>query len=67
MTEKTTAKNWSDEAVNALLAAVGNESPVSAASVEAAAAAEAQTKAVEDSIAAATKAVEDSIAAATKK
>lgn len=39
MTEKTTAKNWSDEAVNALLAAVGNESPVSAASVEAAAAA----------------------------
>lgn len=37
MTEKTTAKNWSDEAVNALLAAVGNESPVSAASVEAAA------------------------------
>lgn len=38
MTEKTTAKNWSDEAVNALLAAVGTESPVSAASVEAAAA-----------------------------
>ena len=39
MTEKSTAKNLSDEAVNALLAAVGTESPVSAASAEAAAAA----------------------------
>ena len=38
MTEKTTAKNWTDEAVATLLATVGNESPVSVASVEAAAA-----------------------------
>lgn len=37
MTEKTTAKNWSDEAVNALLSIVGNASPVSAEAVEAAA------------------------------
>ena len=40
MTEKTTApKNWTDEAVATLLATVGSESPVSVASVEAAAAA----------------------------
>ena len=35
MTEKT--KKWSDEAVQTLLAAVGNESPVSPETVEAAA------------------------------
>lgn len=39
MTEKTTAKNWSDEAVNTLLATVGSASPVSVELVEAAAAA----------------------------
>jgi predicted transcriptional regulator len=39
MTEKTTAKNWTDESVATLLAVVGTESPVSVANVEAAAAA----------------------------
>lgn len=39
MTDKTTTKNWSDEAVATLLATVGSASPVTAASVEAAAAA----------------------------
>ena len=34
MTEKTTAKNWSDEAVNTLLGIVGGVSPVSVALVE---------------------------------
>lgn len=37
MTEKTTAKNWSDEAVATLLSTVGNDSPVSVELVEAAA------------------------------
>lgn len=37
MSEKTTAKNWSDEAVNSLMTIVGSESPVSAAKVEQAA------------------------------
>lgn len=37
MSEKTTAKNWSDEAVNSLMSIVGSESPVSAAKVEQAA------------------------------
>jgi len=37
MTEKTVAKNWSDEAVATLLATVGSASPVSVESVEAAA------------------------------
>lgn len=37
MTEKTTAKNWSDEAVATLLGSVGTASPVSAEAVEAAA------------------------------
>jgi hypothetical protein len=39
MSEKTTAKNWSDEAVNTLLSIVGSASPVSADLVEQAAAA----------------------------
>ncbi len=37
MSEKTTAKNWTDEAVATLLSVVGNASPVSAEAVEAAA------------------------------
>lgn len=39
MTEKTTAKNWSEENVNTLMGIVGSESPVAVATVEAAAAA----------------------------
>ena len=39
MTEKTTTKNWSDEAVATLLSTVGSASPVSVELVEAAAAA----------------------------
>ncbi len=39
MSEKTTAKNWSDEAVATLLATVGSANPVTAELVEAAAAA----------------------------
>lgn len=39
MSEKTTAKNWTDEAVATLLSTVGNASPVSVEAVEAAAAA----------------------------
>ena len=38
MSEKTTAKNWSEEAVNSLLSIVGTATPVSAEAVEAAAA-----------------------------
>lgn len=38
MTEKTTAKNWTDETVATLLSIVGNTNPVAADSVEAAAA-----------------------------
>lgn len=39
MSEKTTAKNWTDESVATLLSTVGNASPVSVEAVEAAAAA----------------------------
>lgn len=39
MTEKTTAKNWTEEAVTTLMGIVGSESPVSVAKVEEAAAA----------------------------